>query len=47
MILESIQEHAWDGASAGRHGPFAMPALPVTSATDRWPAPMSPLRRAG
>jgi predicted dehydrogenase len=47
LILESIQEHAWDGASAGRHGPFAMPALPVTPATDRWPVPAPPLRRAG
>jgi predicted dehydrogenase len=29
MILQRIDEHAWDGTAAGRHGPFAMPALPV------------------
>ena len=36
MILERIDEHAWDGSAAGRHGPFAMPALPILSAPDRW-----------
>ncbi len=36
LILEQIEEHAWDGSSSGRHGPMAMPALPVV-----------PLRRAG
>jgi predicted dehydrogenase len=29
MILGQIEEHAWDGTSAGRHGAFAMPALPI------------------
>jgi predicted dehydrogenase len=46
-ILESIHEHAWDGSSAGRHGPFAMPALPINSGTDRWLAETVPHRRAG
>ncbi|MGD9635228.1 MAG: Gfo/Idh/MocA family oxidoreductase, partial [Pirellulales bacterium] len=34
MILESIHEHAWDGSSTGRHGPFAMPALPISPAAE-------------
>jgi predicted dehydrogenase len=29
MILERIEEHAWDGTPTGRQGPFAMPALPI------------------
>jgi predicted dehydrogenase len=33
MILERIEEHAWDGTSAGRHGPLAMPALPIVAGT--------------
>ena len=33
MILERIEEHAWDGTSVGRRGPFAMPALPVVAGT--------------
>jgi len=36
MILESIHEHAWDGTPAGRHGPFAMPALPLDPAAGTW-----------
>jgi hypothetical protein len=47
QILESIHEHAWDGSSAGRHGPFAMPALPINSGSDRWQAETVPQRRAG
>ncbi len=47
LILESIQEHAWDGSSAGRHGPFAMPALPIVPAADRWQPDVVPHRRAG
>jgi predicted dehydrogenase len=47
LILESIHEHAWDGSSAGRHGPFAMPALPIISAADRWQEDAAPRRRAG
>jgi predicted dehydrogenase len=33
MILERIDEHAWDGTLAGRHGPLAMPALPIIAGT--------------
>jgi predicted dehydrogenase len=33
MILERIEEHAWDGTPTGRHGPFAMPALPIVAGT--------------
>jgi predicted dehydrogenase len=33
MILERIDEHGWDGTPAGRHGPFAMPALPIVAGT--------------
>ncbi len=29
MIVEQIAEHAWDGTSTSRRGPFAMPALPI------------------
>ena len=47
MILESIDEHAWDGSAAGRHGPFAMPALPIIPAADRWQEDAIPRRRAG
>ena len=31
MILEQIEEHAWDGTPVGRHGPFVMPALPIVA----------------
>jgi predicted dehydrogenase len=47
MILERIENHAWDGTSAGRQGPFAMPALPIISATERWPEEAPARRRAG
>jgi predicted dehydrogenase len=47
LILESIQEHAWDGSSAGRHGPFAMPALPIIPTADRWQPDAAPRRLAG
>ena len=47
MILDSIDEHAWDGNSAGRHGPFAMPALPIIAAADRWRQDTPSRRRAG
>jgi predicted dehydrogenase len=33
MILEQIEEHSWDGTPVGRHGPFAMPALPIVAGT--------------
>jgi predicted dehydrogenase len=44
MILERIEEHAWDGTPAGRHGPFAMPALPIVAGTM---PPTMVRRRAG
>jgi predicted dehydrogenase len=47
MILEKIDEHAWDGSVAGRQGPFAMPALPIISVPDRWQEDATPRRRAG
>jgi hypothetical protein len=47
MILERIEEHAWDGTAAGRHGAFAMPALPIIAGTTL-PAPdQQERRRAG
>jgi hypothetical protein len=47
MILERIEQHAWDGTPAGRQGPFAMPALPIIPAQDRWQDDVKPRRRAG
>lgn len=47
LILARIAEHAWDGTAAGRHGPMAMPALPIIPAADRWPPEPSARRRAG
>ena len=47
MILDRIEDHAWDGSAAGRQGPFAMPALPIIPAADRWQADTAPRRRAG
>jgi predicted dehydrogenase len=47
MILDRIDEHAWDGSSAGRQGPFAMPALPIIPAAERWMPELHPRRRAG
>jgi predicted dehydrogenase len=47
MILERIEEHAWDGTSAGRHGPFAMPALPIIAGTTQSPTNRTEHRRAG
>jgi predicted dehydrogenase len=35
-ILERIEQHAWDGTSAGRHGPMAMPALPIVAPNTHW-----------
>jgi hypothetical protein len=43
MILENIEEHAWDGAMAAPHGAFAMPALPIVAGTTQ-PA-VEPLER--
>jgi hypothetical protein len=47
MILDCIEEHAWDGISAGRHGPFAMPALPIVAGTTLPAAGVVHRRRAG
>lgn len=47
LILGSIEDHAWDGSPAGRHGPFAMPALPILPAAGRWQEDAAPRRRAG
>jgi predicted dehydrogenase len=47
MILESIDEHAWDGTTAGRRGPFAMPALPIIAGTTQPAADRHQRRRAG
>jgi predicted dehydrogenase len=47
MILERIEEHAWDGTPSGRHGPFAMPALPIIAGTTQPSAERHERRRAG
>jgi predicted dehydrogenase len=47
LILAKIDQHAWDGTPAGRHGPFAMPALPIISAPARWQDDAPQRRRAG
>jgi predicted dehydrogenase len=47
MILERIEEHAWDGTSTGRHGAFAMPALPIIAGTTQPPIEHHERRRAG
>jgi predicted dehydrogenase len=47
MILERIEEHAWDGTPVGRHGPFAMPALPIIAGTTQSPVEREQRRRAG
>jgi predicted dehydrogenase len=47
MILAAIEEHAWDGSAAGRHGPFAMPALPIVPGHSRWQEDSKPHRKAG
>jgi predicted dehydrogenase len=47
MILERIEEHAWDGKSAGRQGPFAMPALPIIAGSTQPALEREQRRRAG
>jgi predicted dehydrogenase len=47
MILERIEEHAWDGTPAGRHGPFAMPALPIVAGSTAPGIEREQRRRAG
>jgi predicted dehydrogenase len=47
MILERIDEHSWDGTPAGRHGPFAMPALPIVAGSTAPVVEREERRRAG
>jgi predicted dehydrogenase len=47
MILERIEEHAWDGTPTGRHGAFAMPALPIIAGSTQPAAERHERRRAG
>jgi predicted dehydrogenase len=47
MILERIAEHAWDGTSSGRRGPFAMPALPIIAGMTHASVEQESRRRAG
>jgi len=47
MILQRIDEHAWDGSPAGRHGAFAMPALPIVAGTAQPVVEREQRRRAG
>lgn len=47
MILEQIEEHSWDGTSTGRHGAFAMPALPIIAGTTQPAVDRHERRRAG
>ena len=46
-IVDCIQEHSWDGTTAGRRGAFAMPALPIIAGTTQPPAEHHERRRAG
>ncbi len=47
MILERIEEHAWDGTTTGRHGAMAMPALPMIAGSTQPAAEPQERRRAG
>jgi predicted dehydrogenase len=47
LIVERIGEHAWDGTPTGRHGAFAMPALPIIAGTTQPAAAPQERRRAG
>lgn len=48
QVLERIEQHAWDGTPAGRHGPMAMPALPIFPRSTPWhEAEQNERRRAG
>jgi predicted dehydrogenase len=47
MILEQIEDHAWDGSTIGRRGAFAMPALPIVAGTTQPAAERQERRRAG
>ncbi len=47
MILERIEDHTWDGATGGRRGALAMPALPIIAGTTQPAADRQDRRRAG
>jgi len=47
MILQRIDEHAWDGTPTGRHGSFAMPALPIIAGKTLGALAPESRRRAG
>lgn len=47
LILDRIEEHAWDGTPSGRHGPFAMPALPIIAGSTQPAVDRHERRRAG
>jgi predicted dehydrogenase len=47
MILQQIEEHAWDGSGTGRQGPLAMPALPIVAGSTEPVAERKERRRAG
>jgi predicted dehydrogenase len=47
MILQQIEEHSWDGTPAGRHGPSAMPALPIIAGKTMPAEKREVRRRAG
>jgi predicted dehydrogenase len=47
MILQRIDEHAWDGTPTGRHGAFAMPALPIIAGSTQPAVERHERRRAG
>jgi hypothetical protein len=47
MIIDRIEEHAWDGTAGGRHGALAMPALPVIAGSTHAGDDRTERRRAG
>jgi predicted dehydrogenase len=47
MILDRMEEHAWDGNANGRLGVFAMPALPVIAGSTQPSGDRVERRRAG
>lgn len=47
LIMERIEEHAWDGTAVGRRGSLAMPALPIVAGTTESVTEPPQRRRAG
>ncbi len=47
MILDRMEEHAWDGTTMGRHGALAMPALPMIAGSMQPVVEPHERRRAG